>query len=132
MDPTRRKRIALLRNARVLGGLGLLVLGLLGSGPLAAQTAVGVRCAEHGAFYRVVFDLPRDAGLTVQEGAGSVRVPWQEGWTLQGVEACLRTIQGLAAVERSGDGQVRRHRGATKIFDHAKILFGEPPGACAQ
>ncbi|MFA9461517.1 tetratricopeptide repeat protein [Thiohalorhabdus sp. Cl-TMA] len=86
--------------AAVLGGLAALVLG--GGSAAAADQAVGVRCGDHGAYFRVVFDLPRSAPLSADPGAGRVALRWQEGWTLEGVEACRRAMAGLTAVERRG------------------------------
>ncbi|HKJ89139.1 MAG TPA: tetratricopeptide repeat protein, partial [Gammaproteobacteria bacterium] len=83
--------------------LGLLATVALGYAPVApADAQVGVRCADHGAYFRVVLDLPADGKLTVSRSPGTVRLGWPKEWTLAGAEKCLRSIQGLDGLERKG------------------------------
>jgi TolA-binding protein len=89
--------------ALVVAGLGLAAL------PAGAQTAVGVRCADHGAYYRVVFDLPGEAAMTARKQPGQVRLEWRGDWELDGVAACRRTLPGLEALAREGEELVLRY-----------------------
>ena len=86
---------------------------LVAAGALMATTAgaedVGLRCAAHDSYDRLVFEVPAPEEVAVWRSTGQFRLGWSPDWTLVGEEACRRdlaALQGWARTEAFLIGQI--------------------------